>query len=293
MRLNKILIVSKQTKYEYEKEKFKLIDEQLAQKYSAERTKWTAIIESHKRQAEAKQFLRKKFPAANLISINDLKQQITGYDAVISFGGDNSFTYTSHYVGNTPIIGINSDPETSIGALCAWTVKDLAILPPKLRQKKYKIEKWPRLETKIDGQKIMPAISEYFFGEKQRNQMSRHTIIYRGKQYEQKSSGIIITTGAGSTGWYSSASQYHEPELKPFAKTEKKAAFVVSEPYTHKQEQKLHSGELREGEELTLHSLNDSQGFASADSWTEHDFSKGKKATIGISKQPLRVIVPN
>jgi len=291
METPKILIVTKQSKYEYEIEKFKLTDEELKEKYKHEHANLNAILSSHEAQINSRTKIKELLPYAEMIPMNKLKET-TSYSLIISFGGDNSFTYTSHYAGDTPIIGINSDPLRSVGALCMWSSKDLEETIETILKEEYEIENWTRLKTTINDEKITSATSEYYFGEKQRKDMSRNTIEYRGKEYEQKSSGIIIATGAGSTGWYNSANRFLFPEGNTFTKTEKKAVFINTEPYAYTRKiGELYAGEIREGEKLIIHSLNDEGGTVSCDSWEEYDFIRGKTAVIEIG-EPLRVITP-
>ncbi len=289
----KILIVTKQSKYEYEREKFNLSHDEIVKKYSEENANLNAILESHKSQLSSREALKRFFPDADFISMGALKSNIKGYDIVISFGGDNSFSYVSHFTGRIPIIGVNSDPLRSSGALCSWTSRDLEGFSEKIKKNEYKTEKWTRLIAEIDGKEITPATSEYFFGEKNRKDMTRHVLVYRGNKYEQKNSGIIISTGAGSTGWYDSANKYIYPNGNKFSATEKKAVFIISEPYLYAPKMNdVFAGEILPGETLEIYSLNDGQGCATSDSWQEFDFQRGKKAIIKISNMPLTVIVP-
>lgn len=328
----KILIVAKQSKFEWELEKFKITPEQLTEKYTSEHAKLDAILSSHEGQLRSRQELRELLPEAELVMMSQLNENIKGYDYVISLGGDNSFTYTTHYVDNTPIIGINSDPGRSVGAMCVWSSKDLEIFVQRFRNNNFKVEEWPRLEAKINGELIKPATSEYFMGEKLRDDMTRNILVHDNHEYEQKSSGVIVATGAGTTGWYDSARTTiidlrpdlvgdFTPQLVNYLRTtpqenlyliednekeylvikrgkkipriENKAAFLVTEPYIFKAEPPFKfEGELLPGQELVIHSLNDNQGYLSSDSWHKYDFSRGKTAVIRISDKPLKVIVP-
>ncbi|MBI4450883.1 NAD(+)/NADH kinase [Candidatus Woesearchaeota archaeon] len=288
-----VLIVSKISKLEYEQHKFGLSKEDLMRKYSAEHANLPAILEGHESLVKARAELQALLPDAKLALMTDITAPITGYDLVILLGGDNSFTYVSHYVGDTPIMAINSDPHRSLGALCSWSSKDLNNAAAALKSGNYRIEEWTRLQATVDGKPLTLATSEYFFGERGRKDMTRHILIHRGNKQEQKCSGVVISTGAGSTGWYDSASRYLFTSGNQLAKTEKKAVWVVAEPHraSHKPEHVLH-GELLPGEQLILHSLNDAHGLASADSWEEYDFPRGKTAIITLSDKPLRVVVP-
>ena len=231
----------------------------------------------------------------NMVDNSTLKGKASNYDFVIALGGDNSYTYVSHYVGDTPIVGINSDPTRSIGALCGWSSQDLKDVVSKLKSEKYIVEKWPRLEVEIDGKKTIPATNEYYFGRTDALQMSRHILVYKDQKHEHKCTSIIFSVGAGSTGWYHSASHdYWKIQGKDndhFAKTENRAVFFVREPYRYDEEEIIRSGEILPGETVTLHSLN-KEGTASPDSWERFDFGRGKTAVIRLSDHPLRVIVP-
>lgn len=289
----KILIITKQSKYEYERQKFGLSHEQIIKKYKNEDANLNAILHSHESQVISRRIIKELFPDADFISMQELKNKIQGYDLVISFGGDNSFSYASHFIGKTPMAGVNSDPIRSTGALCSWSAKDLNNFSEKIKKGDYKIEKWTRIIAEIDGKELTPATSEYFFGEKNRKDMTRHVLVYRDKRYEQKNSGIIISTGAGSTGWYDSANKYIYPNGNRFSKTEKKAVFVITEPYRYSAKiDDVLAGEIWPGEQLEIHSLNDGQGYSTSDSWEEYDFQRGRKAIVRISEQPLNVIVP-
>jgi len=138
----------------------------------------------------------------------------------------------------------------------------------------------------VDGKPITPATSEYFFGETKRNYMSRHVMEINGKSYEQKCSGIIIATGAGSTGWYKSATgqQY---SLDP---SNQLGAVAITEMYSSVPEFPMSPFYFKPGEKIILHSLNDDQGTVSVDSWDEFSFLRGSTAEITIG-EPLNVVV--
>ncbi|MBI4440635.1 hypothetical protein HY639_00560 [Candidatus Woesearchaeota archaeon] len=288
--MKKIIIVTKNSKYEYEQQKFGLSHDELLAKYNGEHANLQAILSSHERQLVSRERLKELFPQATLMSMHDLTTPIKCYDLVISFGGDNSFTYTSHFVGNAQLMGVNADPGRSVGALCPWT--DLEMIADHLEHGAYSTEQWPRLQATIGNIALASATSEYFFGERLRKDMSRYVLVYRGREYEQKSSGIIIATGAGSTGWYDSAGRYFYPNGNQFAKTTQKAAFIIAEPYRYRRKPMPFAGDVLPGEELIIHSLHDAEGYASSDSWEEYAFSRGKTAVIRLSHHPLQVIVP-
>ena len=298
----KILIVAKQSMYEYEQENLGLSHDGLVEKYKSEHANFKAILSSHGAQVATREEIKKLLPDAEmimmdkkLVTTSGLKGKASKYDMIISLGGDNSFTYVSHYAEDTPIVSINSDPTRSIGALCGWSSKDLKDVVSRIKSGKYAVEKWPRLDVEIDGKKTIPATSEFYFGRTDGIKMSRHILVYKDQKHEHKCTSIIFSLGAGSTGWYHSASHdfwmSERGKGDHFAKTDNKAKFFVREPYRYEGEELIRTGEILPGETVTLHSLN-KEGTASPDSWERYDFGRGKTAVISLAEKPLNVIVP-
>ncbi|MBI4144095.1 hypothetical protein HY486_02520 [Candidatus Woesearchaeota archaeon] len=292
----RILIVAKESKYEWDRKKFGISHEELVKKYSSEGANLKVIIDSHEHQL----FVRKRFaellPDARMIAMSGLKEPVKEQDLVVSLGGDNSFTYVTHFLDSIPIMGVNSDPSRSIGALCGWGSETPEQVIERIHNKQYRINKWTRLEGFVDNKPMALGTSEYFFGERLREFMSRHVLVYRGRlgemKYEQKNSGFIFATGAGSTGWYDSTVRYLHNEGRVFAPTEQKAVFIATEPYRFKRGVNIFEGELFPGDVVELQSLNDSEGIATSDCWENYEFHRGSTAIIRVSNQPLNVIVP-
>jgi NAD+ kinase len=124
-------------------------------------------------------------------------------DLVISVGGDGTFLQASHAVDDscsTPILGVNSCPQTSFGYYCS-TIKDSFeqyfkkvtngdILPMAL---------W-RMKVFLNGvphSKLM--LNDALFGGLLSADTVKYIIKYDQQSQMQKSSGVWIATSAGST----------------------------------------------------------------------------------------------
>lgn len=299
----KILLVAKRSKYEWERFKLNLSHEELLAKYSGEHANLDAIMSSHDRQLEARKLVE-HLVGVSSHTLDDFQEVFwrhclvdgpfkdTRPDMIVVLGGDNSFTAVAQRSYDVPILAINSDPQSSLGYLTKWrtdTFEELGKLTLALKNNQYNIEKWTRLQN--DLLPTVPAISEYYLGETKRKDMSRLIIEYRGQTFEQKCSGLIVSTGAGSTGWYHSANQDRTLEENKFAPTDRRASFVITEPFRHNVTHVLKRGDLMLDEELVVHSLNDDGGLISADSWLERDFKRGATARIKLGN-PAQVIVP-
>jgi len=293
MVFNKIIIVPKMSKFEYDIHRLNLNQEQMINQYKKEKVDVEKIIQSHERQHNNLNVLKDRIPQATIISREHMnREHANNADLVIPFGGDNHFQYVSHFLDKTTILGVNSDPFLSEGALTSIRSDKIDEAIERIKSGNFTIENWTRLQVWLNETKVNNyAISEIFIGEERRRDMSRHILEINRKKEEQKSSGIIITTGSGSTGWYDSSIRYLFPEGNKFDKKEKYARFLITEPYRGKLNgYSMLEGKLDYGQELNLYSLNDSQGNLLIDCLDEFKFLRGDRVKIKISDHPLRVI---
>ncbi|HOW37247.1 MAG TPA: hypothetical protein PLK34_03295, partial [Candidatus Pacearchaeota archaeon] len=114
---------------------------------------------------------------------------------------------------------------------------------------------------------------------------SRYKLKFKDIQEEQRSSGVLVTTGAGSGAWFASAGG------KTFNCEDKKLMFLVREPYTGKRVfiPKLLQGEILPGEKLVLESTRDLWGVVSIND-SIYPFNTGDIVEIMLSEKPLKVI---
>lgn len=292
MENKKILIVPKITKVEWDMKRLNLDEKELFSFYEKQRLNSKKIFRSHREQKESLEKIKKLLTGVSIAHRDSLnKEVIKSYDLVIAFGGDNHFQYVSHFLDKTPLIGINSDPNRSEGALTSINSKEIEKFLPLILNKRLIFENWNRLKIEIDGEEIKEfAISEVFIGEEKRVNMSRHFVKLGNFSEEQKGSGILIATGAGSTGWYNSACRYLFPEGNAFSKSSVEARFLLTEPYNGRLcKYKLINGKIKGKEFLEIISLSDSSAYLSVDSLKLIKLREGAKIRISIGK-PLKVV---
>lgn len=291
MNASSIIVVPKMSKYEWDMHTYRLMPNELIEKYTREGVDADVILSSHNRQKESEMMLRKFFSENQFISRELLTGDVSEKaELVIALGGDNHFQYVSHFIENTLIMGVNSDTMTSEGALTYYTAVDFDRLLRKLDARDFNVEEWTRLEARINGYNAALATSEYFLGERERSNMSRHNLMFKNEKEEHKCSGLIIATGAGSTGWYDAACRYLHPNGNAFPKDSGYCIFLASEPFRGKRDYRKLEGRIEKDQELEVVSLNNSDGILSADSMETYNFSRGSKAVIRISDLPLRVV---
>ena len=289
----KVIVIPKLSKYELDLRTFKLTHEELIEKYKREGVNADKVLSTYRVQKINREKLASIIPEAKFMQRDDLtKETIKNFDILISLGGDNHFMYVSNFADNKLLIGINSDPKSSEGALTSFNIETFEAFIPNLISGNYKIEEWTRLKVELNGKTLWPLITcDLFLGEQERWNMSRHIIKFKGKEEEQKGSGLLVTTGAGSTGWYDSAVRYIKEKGEKISHLDKKGVFLLTEPYKGK----LSGCELihepfEEGDKVEVDSLNDSKGVISIDSLWVFNFNRGDKVVFSVSDKPLKVI---
>ncbi len=223
-----------------------------------------------------------------IIDVDNInKNHFDNVDLVITAGGDGTFIKAASFLNDTLIIGINSEPELSEGFLTSIHENEMHYLKEMISGK-YKIIERERAEVKINGNKIIDlALNDVYVGSKLQFHTSRYIIELKDTKEEQRSSGVLVSTGSGSTAWYESAGG------KPFHYTDKKLKFLVREPYTQRIfRPEILTGEINEKEKINFESKRYDGGIISVDSFKMYDFNLGDKAEIKMSNKPLKVIIP-
>lgn len=278
--LQRAVIVPKETKLEYDLRRLGWTVRRLKAWY---RESADHIFESHGRQIAVRKRLLALLPEARVVPRAMVDEaDLDRASLVVALGGDNHFVYVSHFLRKAPILGVNADRVRSHGGLLDVDERQLEPTAAALRAGRWRVEEWPRLEAYVDGKLAGLATSEVFLGERQRKHMSRHALrVDRGPEEEHKSSGLLVATPAGSTGWYGHYG-------RPFKASSGVARWALTEPFPRDRKLKAAAGTLRPGEALRIRSLNDSEGILDIDSLKDAPFPFASVATLQLSSHPLK-----
>ena len=124
-------------------------------------------------------------------------------DIIVTLGQDGLVANTLKYLNGQPLIGVNPDKKRWDGILLPFDNNNLALIVKDVFRNIYKIKEVAMAEAKLnDGQSLL-AVNDLFIGQKT-HISSRYVIEIEDKREYQSSSGIIISTGLGSTGWLKS-----------------------------------------------------------------------------------------
>jgi NAD kinase len=222
---------------------------------------------------------------------------------VVVVGQDGLVANTAKYAGDIPIVAINPDPSRVDGVLLPYQVSEARHAVKRVLDQKYKARQVTLAEVNLnDGQKLL-AFNDFFIGASS-HVSARYTLEVDGCSEPQSSSGIIVSTGAGSTGWLSSVfnmargiaefTQCEPPEPLRMTWEDRRLAWVVREPFASRHsEANLIAGLLDEGDELIVESLMPDGGVIFSDG-IESDylpFASGTIARIKASEQRAQLVV--
>ena len=277
--LKNAVLVTKESKLEYDRRRLGWPLKKLLSWY---RDRAGVIVESHERQVRVRTRLSALLPELRVVSRE--RAAAAGLDAasmVVALGGDNHFIYVSHFLSRAPLLGINADPVRSHGGLLRLDERHLEAMVESLRHGRAHVDGWPRLSAVVDGRRLPPALSELFIGERERKHMSRHVLSVGRREEEHKSSGLLVATPAGSTGWYG---HYGRPFKGPGAR------WALTEPFPRGRKLRLGAGALEPGSRLRVRSLSDSDGIVAVDSLEEAALPFARLVEISVSRRPLKVV---
>jgi NAD kinase len=129
-------------------------------------------------------------------------------DIVLALGQDGLVANTLKYLDGQPLIAVNPDPARYDGILLPFVVEDALTILKEVLNGGRKTQAITFGEVKLnDGQQLL-AVNDFFIGVKGHSS-ARYEISVDGKRERQSSSGIIVSTGLGSTGWFKSKFRGH------------------------------------------------------------------------------------
>jgi NAD kinase len=229
-------------------------------------------------------------------------------DLVVTVGVDGLVVNTAKYLDGQALVAVNPDPDHIDGILMPFTVAQAEQAVGKTLEGKSQITAVSMAEARLnDGQRLV-AFNDLFIGVSS-HVSARYTIRHAGKQEQHSSSGVIVSTGVGSTGWLSSLFNMAAGMWTHFSNVNAQASvslerpqmtwqddrlvFVVREPFTSKTSSAtLVCGMVDAQHELEIESLMPAGGVIFSDG-VEADFlsfNAGATARIGLAARKAHLI---
>jgi NAD kinase len=213
-------------------------------------------------------------------------------DVIVAVGQDGLVPNVAKYLDGQPVIGINPDPGLYEGVLVSHGPADAAELIRLAAAGQAKVQERMMAEAVLDDGSRVLALNEVFVGHRS-HQSAHYRMVGAGQELRQISSGLIISTGTGSTGWARSISLERHSHLSLPGPSEPRLTFFVREPFPASGSQiTLSEGQLDYGDYLTVWSEMEAGGTVFADG-IETDalpFDWGRRVDIRIAERHLHLV---
>ena len=225
-------------------------------------------------------------------------------DIVVTIGIDGLVVNTAKYLTEQPIVAVNPDPAHIDGILLPFTVSNATMAVTSLLKGAATIRTVTMAEAALnDGQRLL-AFNDLFIGVRSHTS-ARYVIRIQDQQERHSSSGIIVSTGAGATGWLSSLFNMangistffgQQQQRLPYIQLPIDAdqlGFVVREPFVSKTSgASLVCGRITAASPLVIEAQTPESGVIFSDGVEADfiDFNAGATATIGIASERAHLV---
>lgn len=227
-------------------------------------------------------------------------------DLVVTVGADGLVVNVAKYLDQQPILPVNPDPAHIDGVLLPFTAQTFGRALSKALHRQQSIQAVSMAQARTQSGETLLGFNDLFIGA--RSHVSARYEMAQGEQRErQSSSGIIVSTGAGSSGWlqsiYAGASRVvtalggqviAPPNGGRLAWDTEVLMYVVREPFPSKTTgTQLTFGTITRDTPLTITSHMTDNGVVFSDG-IEADylaFNAGTTATIELAERKAQLIV--
>jgi NAD kinase len=254
-----------------------------------------SVESRHREQLQAVHVARSSVPSdwrQAQVRRADLDRFLFGpEDVIVAVGQDGLVANVAKYLAGQPVLGINPSPDLYDGVLVRVPLGRLPKLLPASVAGDSVTERRTMVEAQLDNGDRLLALNEVFVGHRS-HQSARYRIALGERVENHSSSGLIVASGTGATGWARSIMQATQ-ELIKLAPSEPAVAFFVREPFPSVATgTDLHCGKLDKRGLRVASRMNDG-GVIFADG-IEQDFlgfDWGREVALGPADVALNLVI--
>ncbi|HKU99597.1 MAG TPA: sugar kinase [Vineibacter sp.] len=228
------------------------------------------------------------------------------HDLVVVLGQDGLVANTLKYLDTQPVVGVNPDPARWDGVLLPFTVADIGIITRDALAGRRAIRQVVMAQASLNTGQTLYGVNDLFIGPRS-HVSARYTIRLGDREEAQSSSGVIVSTGLGSSGWLKSiyagwrattrvllpADEVSEPS-PAFAWDAQRLHFSVREPFPSRTTfASIVFGRLEAPAKLVLVSQMPENGVIFSDGIEADylEFNSGVRAEIGVADKRGHLVV--
>lgn len=256
------------------------------------------VLERHHRQDKSIKHVENAIPSTwrrSRVNRSDFHSFLfEPEDIVIAVGQDGLVPNLAKYLNQQPLIGVNPAPGRYEGTLVQCDDASVADLLAGVVADRATIESRAMVEAQLDDGQSLTALNEIYVGH-QTHQSSRYVLKHDGRNERQSSSGLIIATGTGATGWARSIANERSSNMALPRPEDRRLVYFVREAWPSiATAATLTEGTIDEPDRLQLTSEMEDKGVVFGDGIEDDylDVAWGQEVSIGLSKRNLRLVTP-
>lgn len=227
-------------------------------------------------------------------------------DIVVALGRDGLVANVLKYLlDGQPLIGVNPDPKRWDGQLLPFFPEDLSKILPEVLHQSRNVQSITLAQATLNDGQVLRAVNDLFVG-RQTHASARYEISQGSTRENQSSSGVIVSTGLGATGWLKSilagdsgiARVFGVPDpigpAHSFDRSAPELYYTVREPYPSASTgADMVFGRITARSPLQIVSNMPENGVIFSDGMEQDflQFNSGSVVTIGIADQRGYLVV--
>jgi len=213
-------------------------------------------------------------------------------DLVLALGQDGLVANVAKYLDGQAVFGVNPDPGAFEGVLVRHAPQAVGDLLADALAQRSKVEERTMVEATLDDGQRLVALNEVFVGHRS-HQSARYRIRQGEREERHSSSGLIVSTGTGSTGWAKSIAWERKATVSLPRPTDPRLAFFVREAWPSRATgTKLCEGLVDGTHPLEVISEMNEDGILFGDGIEADrlEFTWGMRLRISLAAQRLRLV---
>ena len=217
----------------------------------------------------------------------DLSPKLISDQLIITIGGDGTLLETSHYVEDNILLGVNSNPNISVGSLCVADTANFKSVLEAYLSGALKPISVSRIQIELDN-RVLPilALNDILIAHKNPAAMTRYQIEVGMAEAIHKNSGLWVSTACGSTGAMASTGG------KVQKIEDHRLQWVCREPYFAKNPiPDLLTGFLAETQKIKITSYTTEGAIFIDGPHLEENFGEGQQLVLSVSDRKLNCLI--
>lgn len=209
------------------------------------------------------------------------------WDLIVTLGGDGTLLWASHLAdSSTPMLAINSAPDTSVGYFCAADGHNVDEVLAAALEGSLKSSRLARMRVDVGDTVISTRVlNDALYCHESPAATSRYILEYAGDHERQMSSGVWVGPAAGSTAAIRSAGG------KVLPPGSQKIQFVVREPYRGVDNKyRLVKGMVPPGEDIRIASRMTKGRIFLDGTQKVYSIGIGDRIRMTLSSEPLTLL---